>query len=470
MLGTRIFPRHILIGFASFVFLCCSPVGPDHAVPAMQLPATFSDGGLHWKLHSPDTLPKPREWWHLYGDPTLSSLVERALSSNQEIAASAARLKQARSISKATRQLYFPEVNLGADALRSESRFGGRSSSYVISNSFSVPANMSYELDIWGKVRRQNESVQAAEGAAVESLNALRLTVASEVAQTYWALRAVDADRAMLDRTVELRRRAVRMITEQRHAGVVSGLDLSRAETEAATVESDRINLDRNRISLVDALAVLCGSAATGSHISEGGDLPKPPNIPISVPSELLRQRPDVRAAERRVAASNADIGVATAAYYPSFVINATGGTSASIIEDLFKSTSLVWSIGQNAALPLTRQPYLRAQRDAAVAAHEATSADYRQTVLQAIGEVETTLQGTEILTRRLVAQEQAQAAAEKTLEHSTRRFKAGLVTFLDVVDAERTRLDAERATNAIRADRLAVSIALIKAVGGEWR
>jgi multidrug efflux system outer membrane protein len=297
----------------------------------------------------------------------------------------------------------------------------------------------------------------------------LRLSVAGEVAQTYWALRAVDADRALFNRTLELRRRALKLLTDRRDAGAISGLDLSRAETEVATAESDRISLDRDRVELVNALAVLSGSAATGSSVPDREDLPKPPSVPVSVPSELLRQRPDIRAAERRVAAANADIGVATAAFYPSIVLSASGGLSATNLGDLFKSSSLIWSLGSSATLPLTRQLYLKSQRGAAVAAHEAASADYRQTVLQSMAEVETALQGSSILASRQVAQERALAAAQKTLDLSSKRFKAGLVSFLDVVDAERTRLDAERATNAVRAERLAVSVALIKALGGQW-
>ncbi|MEO7099402.1 MAG: efflux transporter outer membrane subunit [Luteolibacter sp.] len=464
-----LFRRLLAAGLVLPAFIGCAPVGPNHEVPGMNLPASFSQGGVKWKRQSPDTLPTPRSWWRLYNDSTLNSLVERALSSNQDLAASSARLRQAREISKATRTLYFPDVNIGANVERSKSHLKGKETGSNIESTFSVPVDLSYEVDIWGKVARQIESAEASEGAAQETLNALRLSVASEVAQTYWALRAVDADRAMLDRTLELRRRALKLLTDQRNAGAISGLDLSRAETEVASADSERISLDKNRAELVNALAVLNGAAATGSSVPEKADLPKPPSVPVSVPSELLRQRPDIRAAERRVAAANANIGVATAAFYPSIVLNASGGPSASTISNLFKSSSLIWSLGESATLPLTSQKYLKAQQAAAVAAHDAASADYRQTVLQSMGEVENALQGSSILARRQVAQEQAQASAEKTLDLSAKRFKAGLVSFLDVVDAERTRLDAERATNAIRAERLAVSVALIKALGGEW-
>jgi multidrug efflux system outer membrane protein len=447
----------------------CAPVGPDHETPAMDLPASFSQGGVKWKRQSPDTQPTPRAWWKLYNDPTLTSLIDRSLARNQEISASAARLRQARAMSAGARSLFFPDVYLGATAERSKFLFRGPQGGSSISNTFSVPADLSYEIDVWGKVRRQVESATASEAAAGEMLNALRLSVAGEVAQTYWALRAVDADRAVLARTLEVRNRAFDLLGKRRDAGAISRLDLARAETEVATAEADRIKLDQTRVELVNALAVLAGSAATGSSVPEKTDLPKPPTVPGSVPSEVLRQRPDIRAAERNVAAANADIGVATAAFYPSFSISASSGLDATSMSDLFNASSLVWSIGAGAVAPITSQKYLKAQRDAAIAAHDAASADYRQTVLESIREVENALQGAVILERRQVAQDQALEAARRTFDLSTKRFKSGLVSFLDVVDAERTRLDAERGANAIRAERLAVSVSLVKALGGEW-
>ena len=461
--------RRLLSSVPVILFGACAPVGPNHETPAMDLPASFSQGGMKWKRQSPDTLPTPRAWWKLFRDPTLNSLVDRSLAMNQDLAASAARLRQARAISRQTRTLYFPDVNLGANAERSKTRFRGPGGGSNLENSFSVPIDFSYELDVWGKVRRQVESAGASEGAAQETLNAMRLSVAGEVAQTYWALRAVDANRAMLARTLEIRRKALGLLTKRRDAGSISGLDLARAETEVSTAEADRIRLDQDRVELVNALAVLSGAAATGSSIPDRADLPQPPSVPGSVPSEVLRQRPDIRAAERRVAAANADIGVATAAFYPSFVIPASVGLDSTTMSNLFSASSLVWSLGAGATLPLTSQKYLHAQRDAAVAAHEAASAEYRQTVIESIGEVENALQGTVILQRRQVAQDQALESARKTFDLSVKRFNSGLVSFLDVVDAERTRLDAERAANAIRAERLAISVSLIKALGGEW-
>ncbi|MBX3740536.1 MAG: efflux transporter outer membrane subunit [Akkermansiaceae bacterium] len=444
----------------------CKPLGPNHETPEMKLPASFSNGGVKWKKQSPDSLPNPRAWWRLYGDGTLNSLVDRALGNNQELAGASARVRQARSLSAAARGRYFPSIDLNPSSSRSKTRAQGIS---TVQNNFSVPADLSYELDVWGAVRRQVESADASADAQQESFNALKLTIASEVAQTYWALRAVDADRALLSRAVELRRKAFSLLKEQRDAGAISGLDLSRAEVEVATAEADKIQLDQDRVELVNALAVLAGASATGSSVPERFDLPSPPSIPVSVPSEVLRQRPDVRAAERRVAAANADIGVAMAAYYPSFTIGGSGGFSSNTASQLFKSSSLIWSIGPNINIPITQQKFLRDRKDAAVAAHEAASADYRQIVLESIREVENALQASSIIVGRQKAQDQAAAAAKNTFDLSSKRFDAGLVSFLDVVDAERTRLDAERRSNSVRAERLALSVSLAKAIGGGW-
>ncbi|MFT3990891.1 MAG: efflux transporter outer membrane subunit [Luteolibacter sp.] len=462
------FPIQRLIPLSAVLVLTACKVGPNHQTPDMNLPASFSQGGVKWKRHSPEDQPKPQSWWRLYQDGTLTSLIERALQQNQNIAAASARLREARELSRAVRSEYLPSINLGASGVRSKS-YASVSSSSNISNTVSLPVDLSYEFDVWGKLARRLEASEATEAAQAETLNALRLSVASEVAQTYWALRAVDADRALLSETVTLRKKALDLFGKQRDAGSISSLDYSRAETEVATAESERIALDRSRSELVNALAVLAGGVATGSQVPERTDLPKPPSVPGSVPSELLRQRPDIRAAEHRVAAANANVGVATAAFYPSFSIGASSGFSASSLGNLFKSSSLVWSIGPNVTLPITSQPYLRKQRDAAVAEHEAVTAEYRQTVLEAIRDVENALQATSILARREEAQNRATAAAGKTYNLSEKRFSAGYVSFLDVVDAERTRLDAQRAANAVKADRLAVSVALIKSIGGEW-
>ncbi len=450
----------------------CAPVGPDHNTPEMNLPASFSQGGVTWKRETPASQPKPQRWWRLYNDSTLTQLIERALDHNQDIVAAAARLDEARSLSAVARSRYFPGVDLGTSAERSKfrSRRGDRDDFSGIENTFRVPLDLSYEIDAWGKVRRQVEGASAREAAAAEQLNALRLTIASETARTYWALRAVDADRDLLTRTVALREEALGLLRRQEEAGSISGLDLSRAETEVATARTERVSLDRDRAELVNAIAALTGSEASGSGVRENANLPGPPRIPGSTPSELLRQRPDIRAAEHRVAAANADIGVAEAMFYPSFTIGGSVGLDSERIADLTRADSQVWSLGAGALLPITGQKLLRAQRDATAAAHRAATAEYRQNVLDAIRDVENALQGAAILARSEAAAQTASESATKTFDLSRQRYNAGLVSFLDVVDAERTRLETDRRLNAVRAERLAVSVALIQALGGSWR
>lgn len=435
----------------------------------MELPASFSTGSVKWNRTTLESQPRPREWWRLFGDSELNALIASAQSNNQETKAAAARLQEAREMSAMARSQYFPAVEMGVGADRTRFRFRGPGGGSNILNSYVVPVDLSYELDVWGKIRRQVEEARSSEEAAQELLNAQRLSIAAETAQTYWALRAVDADRAVLARTLEVRNRAFDLLTKRQQAGTISGLDLARAKTELATAEADRLKLEQTRAELVNALAVLCGKVATGSRVRENPTLPPPPRVPVSVPSSILRQRPDVRAAERNVAAANARIGVATAAFLPSISISASSGLDSLTLNDLLEASSLVWSLGANAVTPLTNLRYLRAQRRSAMAAHEAASAEYRQSVLEALRDVETALQASAVLAQREAVQNEAVIAARKTFELSVKRFETGLVSFLDVVDAERTRLDAERAANAIRAERLALGVALAKAVGGEW-
>lgn len=463
-------PANKRTGLLVLVLIClsaCQVVGPDHETPAMSVPASFSQGGVTWKRAG--KTPQSRSWWRLYGDGTLNSLVDRSLANNQELASASARLRQARALSLAARSRYFPGIDIGGGVERSKTRGRDAEQGVNLQSDFEIGGTMSYEVDFWGRLARQVEAARANEDAAAESMKALELVIVGEVAQTYWALRAVDADRALLARAVDLRRQAFVLLEAQKGQGAISGLDLSRAQTELSTAEAERLRLDQERAELVNSLAVLSGSAATGSRVPENEVLPKPPAVPGSVPSELLRQRPDIRGAERRVAAANADIGVATAAFYPAVRIGGTGGLDAVTVGNLFRADSLVWSLGSNVTYPLTGQKLLRYQREAAVALHEASTAEYRQTVLDAMREVENALQALRILAERERVQGQAMESARRTFDLSKQRYDAGLVSFLDLVEAERTRLDSERLLNGVKAERLAVSVAAFKAIGGSW-
>lgn len=449
--------------------LAACTLGPDFDEPDFDLPKNFSYQGMTWNRQAPGKLPKPQAWWDLYRDHQLTQLVDAALEKNATLDAASARLEQARATSQVARSRYFPNITIGQDARRTKSVFRGPGGGSIYYSSYEVPLEFSYELDLWGKVRRQVESARAREAAAQESLRALQLTIAGEVAQTYWALRAVDADRQLYDRTIKLRHEALELIGKQRDAGAISDLEYTQAETEVAIAESDRLQLDQERVQLVNALAVLTGRMAGRLRLADRPELPNPPDVPVQLPSEVLQQRPDVRAALHEVAAANAEIGVVSAAMFPSFSINASLGVEAAKMSDLLQSDALVWSLGSNILLPLTSQKLLRHQREAVRQAHKAVSADYRQIVLESVAEVENALQSAAILQGRRVAQDKAVEAAQSSFKKSTKRYQAGLVSFLNVVDAQRSLLDAQRKANAIQAESLALSVSLIKAIGGRW-
>lgn len=446
----------------------CGPIGPNHQTPAIALPQTYTHQGVSWKHHSERSPSTAEAWWKAYNDATLDKLVQQALSQNQQLAAAHARLKQARELSNQAKAAYFPAISITPSLDRTKTRFRGISANSNINESFEIPADFDYELDAWGKIRRQIEAAKHNEEASAEALNALKLSISGEVAQTYWALRATDAERTILTKTLEIRNHALKILNKKHNSGAISGLDLARAQTEVASAEATRLRLDQTRADLSNSLAILLGSPQT-IPIQEHPELPEPPSLPTTLPSDLLRQRPDIRSAEHRVAAANANIGVALSAFYPSFRIRASGGFDAAEATSLINASSLVWSLGANALTPITGQKLLRARHRASIDAHEATCADYKQSVIIAVREVENTLQGSEILQRRQLAQNQALQAAQKASNLSLKRFQAGLVGFLDVIDTERSRLDHERAANAIRAERLAASVSLYKAIGGQW-
>ena len=454
------------LGLASVV--SCA-VGPDFAAPEIELPKSFTQNGVTWKRRSPDALPKSGAWWESYRDAGLTRLVELAIGRNQSLEAARAKVDEARALSLEARSLYFPNVEIDAGASRSQSRFRGPAGGITRANAYDLPLDLSYEVDLWGKVRRQAEGAQALESAAEESLRAMHLSIAGEVVYSYWALRAVDADRALMSRTLEIRRQALDLLGRQQAAGAISGFDYSRARSEVASVEADRIRLDQQRVELTSALAVLTGRMATDLRLVESRVLPEPPAVPVALPSEVIFQRPDVRASLHRVAAANADIGVATAAMYPALSINASAGLDSKQFSQLFSADALVWSLGSNLLVPLSAQHLLRHQREGRRAAHRAASADYRQAVLESVSEIETALQVSVILKQRLRAQQEALDAAKDTYDRSTKRFKEGMVSLFEVVDAERSLLSAERNMIAVRAEALAVSVSLIKAVGGTW-
>ncbi len=462
-----------VILFATLLAASCT-VGPDYERPAADAPAAWKEAGP-WKEAAPrDTLSKG-PWWELFGDPLLNDLEARAAAGNFDLKAAVARVAQARAIARLSESEFYPTISLDPSVSRTryaENRPASPTTARAgyATNDFRIPLDLSYEIDVWGRVRRAVESATAQAEASVASYETVRLTLHADVAASYFALRAIDSDRAVLRKTLELRREAVRLAQTRLRLGAGNELDVSRAETELTTTEAESIGLERRRAEIEHALAALTGRAPSELSLPDKPLDLEPPAIPVGLPSELLERRPDVAEAERRMAAANAEIGVATAAYYPAIRLTAMGGVESSELKSLFSWSDRIWSIGAAAAWPLFRGGAVDADVARARARFEEGAADYRQRLLVAFQEVEDGLSGLRVLAQQAEAQSRAVASARRTADLSNARYNAGLVSYLEVVDAERTALQSERLAAQLRGQRLVTSVFLIKALGGGWK
>jgi len=458
----------------TLLLLAACTVGPDYERPRDGAPPAWKEFGP-WKEAAPgDAISKGR-WWELFGDPLLNDLELRAAEANPDLRAAVARVSQARAIARLTESQFYPTISL--DPSVSRTRFAEdrpvsptvRPASYSATD-IRIPLDLSYEIDLWGKIRRSFEAATALAEASVASYETIRLTLHADVAAGYFALRAIDADRSVLRRTLELRREALRLAQTRLRLGAGNELDVSRAETEVTTTEAEAIGLERRRAEIEHGLAVLTGRAPSELSIPEKPLDLEPPAIPVGLPSDLLERRPDVAEAERRLAASNAEIGIATAAYYPSIRLTVMGGFESSELASLFSWKNHIWSFGAAAAAPLFQGGATGADVDRARAKYEESVSKYRQRLLLAFQEVEDGLSGLRVLAQQAEAQARAVTSSRRTAELSKTRYAAGLAAYLEVVDAERTALQSERLATQIQGQRLVTMVFLIKALGGGWQ
>ena len=443
-------------------------LGPDHQAPQLDLPAQYSQKGVSWKRTSPPQVYTHSTWWKVYGDRTLNDLAATTAAQNLSIQAAASRLKESRALSRSTRTAMLPTLDFNGDLQRTTVNFFGGIAQNRL-DIFQLPIDLSYEVDLWGRVRRSVESADAQAASAEATVVATKLSLTADTALTYWSLRALDAEKAQVEKSMALRRESLALNEARFRAGTTNEPDTSRAKTELAAVESELIGIQKKRAELVNALAVLTGRPAGTLQIPEQAELPNPPKIPAGVPSDLLLRRPDLYAAERNVAAANAQIGVAKAAFFPSLRLRAGSGTQATQLGDLFDGDAVAWSLGSSLTYPLIGQVRIRADYDAAVARHQTASLDYQQAGLIAMRETEDSLTGLSFLEKQEEAQQKAADAAKQTLKLSKQRYDAGLTNYLEVVEAERTLLQSERLVTSLRAQRLALTTQLIKALGGAW-
>ena len=454
-------------------------VGPDYLRPeATTIPAAYTGVPDGWKIAAPQAHLPRGNWWEIFGDTELNRLEAEAIEANQDLKAAYARFNQARAVADVARSGLFPRLSASFQAVEqhdSENRVVGGKPGQTY-DTFTVPFDLSYELDLWGRVRRTVEAAKAQIQASADDVESVRLAIQAEVAADFFTIRALDADKALLLESIEAYRKSLALVRNRRAGGMVSDLDVAQAETVLKTTESQLSDNALQRARFEHALAVLTGKNASIFRVAERSLVLDPLIIPADLPSELLERRPDIAAAERRMAAANANIGVATAGFFPTIRIGASAGfQSGDLSADrnmgtLLEWPSRFWALGPSVTLPLFQGGQLTANLHQAKAAYEETIARYRQTVLAAFAEVENNLAAEHLLTNQYEQLMEALKSARKQLEIANHRYKAGLVTYLEVATAQNTALGIERTAMRLRGQQLVAVVALIKSLGGGWQ
>ena len=457
-------------------------VGPDYRRPAAlttgPLPSVFGDATItntgEWQPAQPAANLPRGDWWKLYGDGQLDQLEKMAATNNQQIVMAFANFEQAREAVAVARAGYFPQVSATPAVTRQRTSANATPSSSQSGNStytsYNVTGDATWELDLWGRIRRGVEGASARWAASADDLESARLSVQAEVALDYFNLRTLEAQVASLTEASVAYQHALALTQSRKKSGVATDLDVSQAETQLKSAEAQIPSVNLQIAQTRHALAVLCGQPATIFVITP--DIINATNLPIipaSIPSDWLESRPDIASAERRMAAANADIGVATSAFFPHFFLNGAGGFSSINTSTLFSSPSLLWAVGPSLQLPLFTGGLNRAQLAAAKAIYNGAVASYRQTVLAAFQDVEDQLAAQKLLEQQLDKEMAALVSAQRTLSLSVDRYKAGVDTYLDVVTSQTTVLTHEQTVIQLRGQRFATSISLLKALGAGW-
>jgi multidrug efflux system outer membrane protein len=432
-------------------------VAPDNLVP--------------WKAAEPAEHFLRGEWWKIFGDPALDELEARALAANQDLRAAASRVEQARTAAGLARSNYWPQI--AATGFVTRERTSETTENVFrdqLTTTYRAPLSVSWEIDLFGRVRHLTASARADAEATEAVFESVRLALTSDVAASYFTLRAVDQELALLKDTVALRQRALQLVAARLRIGTAADLDVARAESELATAEAETAALANRRSTLQNSLAVLLGTPAADFQLGPVNTATvTPPDIPADLPASLLERRPDIAAAERALAAANERIGVAKAAFFPAISLTGAAGFASAELDSLFKADSRAWFIGPSLYLPIFQGGRNRANLARSRAAYDESVATFRQRVLVAFREVQDALTATRNLSEQSAAQERALMAARRAATLAQTRYDAGYVSYLEVIDTQRTALALERASTQLAALRLNTSVALIKAVGGGW-
>ena len=459
---------------AVFLFVAGCTVGPKYQRASAPVPAKW-DVAEPWRESAPSDQVAKGEWWSVFQNDELSALAKEALDANQTIKVAIARLEQARQAAALEIATEFPTLSTAPSAER-QRLSGNRPSSgnvritgAVSQSNFILPFVTSYEADLFGQRRRSIEASRASYQASAADLENVRLLITSELAGDYFTLRQLDSELNILNRTVETLQKGLQLV-ESRHAGgLASGLDVAQEETLLNTTKTQAVLLQQERKQVEDAIAVLLGKPAPDFHLAPKELSAEPPALDAGLPSDLLERRPDIAEAERQMVVANAQVGIARSAYFPSLNLFANGGWQAVDVAKLLNVQSTIWAVGANAAEAIFTGGSRRAQTQFAKAGYDASVASYRDTVLNAFREVQDDVTGLLVLDQAFHSQEKAVDSARRTVDIATSRYVGGLVSYLDVVNAQQNLLNNEQELAVIRGQRLVTSVLLVKALGGGW-
>jgi multidrug efflux system outer membrane protein len=469
-------PARRFFGIASLAALIAGCVaGPNYQRPMVETPPAWQLEAP-WRAAAPDDAAPKGPWWERFGDARLDALQRQAMAQSPNITIAAARLEQARAVLRATSAGLLPNASLGVRAARSLISADRPLSSYSSPNFATVqndvlPAlTVGYEIDLAGRIRRSVEGAAASAEQSVADLENVRLLLGTDLATAYFNLRATDIELDVLARSIALQRRSLDFVSTRHDLGAASGLDVAQQQALLDTTLTQVDVLRRQRSSFEHAIATLAGTPAPTFALAADISELEPPAVPLGVPSDVLQRRPDVASAERAMAAANAQIGVAQAAYYPSIVLAPALGFESRSLSTLFEAPSLLWSIGAQLTQPLFSGGRLGANVDFAKAGYDATVGNYRRTVLTAMQEVEDGITGLADLEHADAQARTAVATARRVLDLANARYEGGATTYLDVITAQQSLLAAERLSAQLIGQRLLTAVFLIKALGGGWQ
>jgi len=460
-----------LVGLAALLLGGCM-VGPDYAKPSVPMTPAYKEAE-GWKAAEPsDHLPRG-QWWAIFSDPELHALEEEVATANQNLKIAEARLREARALVRFNRAALFPTIStsFGASSIRDSGNrpFLSPSVSTGSSGDVLLSLDMSYEIDLWGRVRRTVAAARHEAQATAADLETARLSLQAELAMDYFELRAADAQKQLLDETVKAFEAALQLTTNRFQGGAAPRSDVAQAQTQLDTTLAQATDVTVQRAQLEHAIATLIGKPPAAFSLSPRPLATPPPGIPVGLPSQLLERRPDIAAAERRVAEANEQIGIAKAAYYPTVMLNASVGFEGSSFGNVLNASSLLWAVGASITQTIFDAGRRRATSDVAIAAYDATVAAYRQTTLTAFQQVEDNLAALRILEQEAQQQRRAVESAQLSLQLFTNRYRGGVDNYLQVITAQTVTLANQRTEIDILRRRVDASVLLVKALGGGW-